>query len=180
MGEKFEIYSTVPVKSLILSAMKGKKTAYLKDLGWVYLAKWDAMRNPQTGFILNPPSVSKMTFVSEGQNGECKNDHGKFFDSQGLQIQEIEIPELADNQEVGKTYSVYDPEKTLAFSYSIMPKYENLLSFRKVRSFNLAKDLKREISSLPAFIEEVYDWKDLQTPEDTDNPHPRLLKLNLI
>ncbi len=179
MNKKFEISTTTPVKNLLINAMKDKKVIYLKNLGWIYLIKW-RYKNPQTGAILTPPSTSKIVFVSEGQNRECKNSHKVFFDSQGLRIQEIEIPELASCQETDVTYNVYELEKTLLFTYAMTPKHEMLAAFTKVKHFGLAKELRQEVSSLPGFIEEVYDWKDLQTPEDTDNPHPRLLKLNPI
>ena len=175
MSEKVTITTQIPVCSLILAFLKERNVVYIVYLGWIYLARWGEMRNPQTGFNLGPPSPSRFVFIPIGENVECRGNHEEFFNSQGLNIKQIEIPEIKDNREVGKRYFLLNSDGVTIFTYLY-----RLVNERTVIQLQLNKEFRRSLSQLLPFIEEVYDWNDLRYPQDTDNPSPRISRLVLL
>jgi hypothetical protein len=186
MREKVVIHTTSNISDQIKAAMNEGRVLHFKGLGWMYLSEWPQLRNPQNGKTIPQPTKSRCIVISEGRNDKCPGDHADFIEEQKLNIQELDIPELPDKPETNKTYYVYEPEENLVFTFITFYKgvdsfYEGETTsfFSTISGENMRpnRELKRYLETLPAFIEEVYNWESLRTPSDTDNPHPRLLKL---
>jgi hypothetical protein len=173
--DKVVINTDLDIAGEIQAAFKNKSVVKVNDVGWLYLHELPAMKNPETSELVTTEAMTVLKFISVGVNGACKDDHSTFFDNQNIVIKEISIPGLAENLLKDRTVMIDDMED----NHLVIIKVSDF-PFAKISQCKLSKEIALDLIKLPPFIKEIFDWDDPQTPEDIDNPRPRLKALEVI
>ena len=174
--DQVTIETDIDIFGEMQKAFNNKSIVALKDVCWFYLFRIPELERTEAGEIVTTGnSLTFLKSITVGVDRDCRGDHSAFFDNQNIPIQEINIPNITDN--------LFKVNKILIND-------GNGKNLMKIRSVNApypyidncmpSKEIYFELIEIEPFIEEILDWDDLRTPEDDDNPRPRLKALELI
>ena len=173
--DQFVIETDIDILDEMQKAFNNKSIVALKDVCWFYLKEIPALTNPETGEVVTAVPMTLLRSIPVGTDGDCRGDHATFFDKQNIPIQEINIPNIAENLfKVNKIWINDGNGKNLIKIRSVNAPHPFISSCMP------SKEIYFELIKIEPFIEEILDWDDLRTPEDEDNPRPRLKALELI
>ena len=174
--DQFVIETDIDILDEMQKAFNKKSIVALKGVCWFYLFRIPELERTEAGEIVTTGnSLTFLKSITVGVDRDCRGDHSTFFDKQNIPIQEINIPNLAENLfKVNKIWINDGNGKNLIKIRSVNAPHPFISSCMP------SKEIYFELIKIEPFIEEILDWDDLRTPEDEDNPRPRLKALELI